>query len=260
MIPQGFPDFYGDQIRWFTGEVIDIQDPLQIARVKIKAHGVHDNIKDDDLPWAQVMAPITQGGTEGLGNFLGIQPGSRVVGLFLDGQNSQVPLIMGSLPKYEEASDGGSSVNVLAKGEQKYPISLDTGGCFPDPGDPYAAVYPHNKVRETESGHVKEYDDTEGAERIRERHKSGTFYQMGPDGELLTHVITDRYSVIAGNDYLKVTGEVKICAGTITAEADTINVTGPNGDIVIDGVSLVNHTHQDNPGLSPGITSPPIKE
>ena len=27
---------------------------------------------------------------------------------------------------------------------------------------------------ETESGHVKEYDDTPGYERIHERHKSGT--------------------------------------------------------------------------------------
>lgn len=268
MIPQGFPDFYGDQIRWFTGEVIDIQDPLQIARVKIKAHGVHDNIKDNDLPWAQVMAPITQGGTEGLGNFLGIQPGARVVGLFLDGQNSQVPLIMGSLPKYEEASDGGSSVNVLAKGEQTYPFEPQGGDCFTEPEDPYAAEYPHNKVYETKSGHLKEYDDTPEAERIREKHKSGTFYQMNPDGTMTTHVVNDRYTVIVGDDFLKITGEWKICIDKFTVEAreinmtasETANITAPNGDVVIDGVSLVNHTHTDNPGLSAGITSPPIKE
>ena len=30
---------------------------------------------------------------------------------------------------------------------------------------------------ETESGHVKEYDDTPSAERITERHKSGTHYE-----------------------------------------------------------------------------------
>ena len=36
----------------------------------------------------------------------------------------------------------------------------------------YAAVYPKNHVYETESGHIKEFDDTEGAERIHEYHKS----------------------------------------------------------------------------------------
>ena len=36
-------------------------------------------------------------------------------------------------------------------------------------------VYPKNHVYETESGHIKEFDDTEGAERIHEYHKSGTF-------------------------------------------------------------------------------------
>ena len=34
------------------------------------------------------------------------------------------------------------------------------------PEIPYAAVYPFNNVYESESGHIREYDDTSGAERI----------------------------------------------------------------------------------------------
>jgi len=255
MIPENFTEFYGDQIRWFTGIVVNINDPLQMGRVQIRAHGIHsedpNQISESELPWAQVMAPITQGGTGSAGNFLGLQPNARVVGLFLDGKNSQVPLVLGTLPKYESSSDGGSNINPLAKGEQKFPA--DVSGLCVSVEDPYAAEYPHNKVYETEGGHVKEYDDTPGSERIRERHVSGTFYQMNPDGDHVTHVVKDRYSIIAGNDYLAVNGTVRICAKEFFLEAET-------GDIIIDGVSLVNHQHQDNPGLAPGITTPPIKE
>lgn len=272
MTPDNFKGFYGDQNRWFIGEVVDNEDPMEMGRVQIIAFGIHNDdtnlIPKEDLPWAQVMTPITQGGTGGKGNFLGLLVGARVVGMFLDGSNSQVPLIMGTIPKFEEESEGGSTINPLAKGEQTFPITSSGEDCFTIPDDPYAAEYPHNKVVETESGHLKEYDDTPNAERIREKHKSGTFYQMNPNGDLLTHVVKDRYTVIIGDDYLKINGDWKICLDTFTVEAREINMTAsesmnlasPSGDAVIDGVSLVNHTHQDNPGLSAGITTPPIKE
>jgi hypothetical protein len=28
---------------------------------------------------------------------------------------------------------------------------------------------------------------------------------------------------------------------------------------VVDGISLVNHTHRDNPGLAGAVTTPPLK-
>lgn len=287
MIPDNFASFYGDQNRWFIGEVVNVKDDaLKMGRVQVRVYGIHtgdeNDIPEKELPWAQVMAPITQGGTgntdntNGVGNFLGLLPGARVVGFFLDGENSQAPLIMGTIPKYEEASEGGSNINPLAKGEQTYPYDPKGGDCFSEPEDPYAAEYPYNKVYETESGHLKEYDDTPGAERIREKHKSGTFYQMNPDGSYITRVVKDRYSVIIGDDFLKIEGEWKICLDTFTVEAREINmtasesmslvsdgtmsITSPAGDAVINGVSLVNHTHLDNPGLAAGVTSPPVKE
>jgi len=257
MNPDFFTHFYGDQVRWFTGDVVNVSDPIQAGRVQVRVYGLHTGdeteLPRDDLPWATVLSPITQGGTGGKGNFLGLLPGARVFGIFLDGKSSQVPMIMGSLPKFEEASTGGSNINPLAKGEQTYPQDVDTGGCFGAPEDPYAAEYPHNKVYETEKGHLKEYDDTPGAERIREKHATGTFYQMHPDGSYTIHVIKDRYSIIAGDDYLEVKGKVKICASEFLLEAD-------KGDIVIDGVSLLDHRHIDTIGLGPRITTPPIKD
>tara|TARA_Y100001963_G_scaffold159581_1_gene263889 strand:- start:6825 stop:8054 length:1230 start_codon:yes stop_codon:yes gene_type:complete len=97
--------FYGDSTRWFLGRVIDINDPLRAGRVKVRIYGLHTNstlnIPTEDLPWAQVANPTNQGGSSGLGNNLGILPQAQVYGFFLDGVNSQMPLVLGSISKIE---------------------------------------------------------------------------------------------------------------------------------------------------------------
>jgi len=95
--------FYGDLNRWFIGVVKSINDPITSGRVQVRIFGIHgssqEDIPDKKLPWAQVLTPVTEGGTNGLGNILGIQVGARVFGIFLDGKNSQIPFIIGSLNK-----------------------------------------------------------------------------------------------------------------------------------------------------------------
>ena len=89
------------------------------------------------------------------------------------------------------------------------PADLDfglSGGAWSEPPSPYAAVYPYNHVYESESGHIREYDDTPGAERIHERHKSGSSYEIGPDGTKVTRVKHDNYEIISNDDYLHVKG------------------------------------------------------
>ena len=43
---------------------------------------------------------------------------------------------------------------------------------------PNKSTYPLNHTYTTESGHVMEYDDTPGGERIHQYHKRGTFYEI----------------------------------------------------------------------------------
>jgi len=116
MIPERHKDFYGDQTRWFVGTVVDINDPLELGRIKVRIYGIHgDDIVHNDLPWAQVIMPITQGGTKGFGNNLGIQYGAEAFGVFLDGQSSQMPLVLGSMPKYEDTENNTVQTNLLAR-------------------------------------------------------------------------------------------------------------------------------------------------
>lgn len=121
MIPNTFIDYYGDQTRWFTGVVIDAyNDPLKLNRVRVRIYGIHsDNIKDipnGDLPWAQVLTPATEGGSSGVGSTLRLENGALVFGIFLDGQQSQLPLVFGSIPKHEVPS---TVVRILANKPEK---------------------------------------------------------------------------------------------------------------------------------------------
>jgi len=112
------PGFLGGSFLWWVGQVADdstwrenINDtkhksPNDIPgwgyRYKVRIIGLHDKeeaiIPSDQLPWAQVMYPITAGGGQG-GSLQspGIKQGNFVFGFFLDGQDQQVPVIMGVL-------------------------------------------------------------------------------------------------------------------------------------------------------------------
>ena len=95
-------DFYGDKINrfWFGLVRNNHDEPSHLGRVKVRIAGIHgDEIGDHDLPWAQVMLPSTEPGVNGLGQNPMIAIGAQVFGVFIDGKDSQLPLVLGSIPK-----------------------------------------------------------------------------------------------------------------------------------------------------------------
>ena len=94
-----------DGFIWFYGVVEDRQDPYLIGRVRVRCFGHHTGDKEElptkDLPWAQVMLPVTSAGISGIGQSpTGLVEGSHVFGFFRDGEDRQEPVVMGSLPGY----------------------------------------------------------------------------------------------------------------------------------------------------------------
>jgi len=191
MIPQNSIDFYGDQTRWFMGEVVDNEnDPLEIGRVRVRVYGVYDTIPDEDLPWAQIVVPVTQGIHEGKGQNLGILVGTQVFGMFLDGKNSQLPMVIGTIPKEDDTNEKAIE------------------------------NYPHNKVYQTERGHYKEYDDTEGKRRIREQHAKGQYYEMNEDGDIVINAPEE-------NIIIRAAKTITIVASVaVSVSAPTVNING----------------------------------
>ena len=207
--------------------------------------------------------------------------GTWVVGFFLDAVEKQQPLIMGTLPGIPQAvadktkgfndpngtypsekithSDHAieeSDVNRLARNDTdkahavvaekdskrtQEVTTANSTGSWNEPKSAYAAAYPKNHVMETESGHIKEYDDTSGQERIHEYHKKGTFYEIDKDGNKSTRIVGDNYEVVAGSDFVNIKGTANL---TIDSNCNTyikgnwnIQVDGTKTEVVTGAVS-----------------------
>jgi len=104
------------------------------------------------------------------------------------------------------------------------PKALDNGS-WDQPEAPYGAKYPFNKVLETESGHLQEFDDTPGYERINTYHRSGTFSEIDPNGTQVNYIIGDNFVVMEKNGCLSVAGELNI---TVNGNANIYARTDAN--------------------------------
>lgn len=110
--------FLGASFLWWVGQIADDSTwrdnilpgkfeskdsiPGWGRRYKVRIIGLHDReeetVPSDQLPWAQVMYPITAGGGQtNSAQTPNLRQGNFVFGFFLDGQDMQVPVIMGVL-------------------------------------------------------------------------------------------------------------------------------------------------------------------
>lgn len=241
---------------WFVGEVEDIMDPLKLGRVRVRCVGIHNidkrKLPTEDLPWAHLIMPVNSTTLDGVGvSPTGMAVGTTVVGFFKDGNDSQEPVIMGTIggiaPPKAFVSGEVHDTNRLARNEElsktivkdKVLNQTNESMILPvaqslfvrdrryEPEVPYNAAYPFNNVIEFKSGHVIEVDDTEGSERLHVYHKSGTMHEVHPDGKQVSRIEGERYTVVAEEDNLHIKGNCNI-----TVEED-LRVDVENGNIVI---------------------------
>lgn len=256
------------KFHWWFGAVEDRNDPLKIGRVRVRVFGLHTAnrsvLPTDSLPWAYVIQPITSAANSGIGySPTGILESTHVFGFWADGDNMQMPIVLGTMagiPTQAGNSEGIKDVGFndpngvypkeanqpdtdkLARGEstgtiieaknvtrvQNIPSGLISS--FSEPESSYNAKYPKNHVYTSESGHVQEFDDTPGHERIHLFHRSGTSMEFGPDGSLVERVVKDNYQVVLGDDYIYVKG-----TANVTVDGNVlVNVLG-SAEVVVGG-------------------------
>jgi len=295
-------DFIGRKgFTWFVGVIEDRNDPVKLGRLRVRCFGWHTEdkgeIPTDKLPWALPMNSVNSAQTNNIGiSPTGLVEGAWVIGFFLDGDRAQEPVVMGTLAtipselantqegfydpngKYPEVIDE-PDVNRLSRNDSDKPhdvlaskesgrttnVTMANGGVWSEPTSAYNATYPYNHVKETESGHIKEFDDTADNERIHEYHKSGTFYEVQPDGTKVTRVVGENYMIVAkGNDvnikgncnltidqncttYIKGDWDILVggnkretVQGTVTEEYAKTQNTTAGGDITIVGGPNIN--------------------
>tara|TARA_Y100000114_G_scaffold51548_1_gene47026 strand:+ start:15935 stop:16840 length:906 start_codon:yes stop_codon:yes gene_type:complete len=254
---------------WFQGVVEDRKDPDELGRVKVRCLGFHTEDKTElpteDLPWAYPIQPITSAAMNGIGQTpLGPVEGTWVFGFFRDGESSQEPMILGTLGGVpEEAANtqegfndpsgkypledllNEPDTNKIARGIEEETVvekkksdidkmtlagGIGGGSEVEEPETPYKAEYPFNHVKQSESGHIEEIDDTPGAERLHTYHKSGTFEEIHPDGKQVIKVVGDKYEAVIKDNNLHVKGNLNI-----TVEGDSTIYTKENCALQVDG-------------------------
>jgi hypothetical protein len=210
-----------------------------------------------------------------------------VFGFFADGREMQVPVIMGTVStnkgdgnpsrgfsdqrsSAEVDIPGGSNssysarqsspgTNFMATGKYdgsyvktaKKPltgIKVPGGGTRNEPAEAYAAKYPYNHAEVTESGHVIEFDDTPGAERIHIMHRSGAFWELRADGSMFFKSPKNSDETVLGNKFTYVKGAAgltndgafnHLSGGAYTLEVAsgnmTVDVKGGNLNLTVNG-------------------------
>lgn len=103
---------------------------------------------------------------------------------------------------------------------------------------PYNARYPYNQVWASEAGHIMEFDDTEGCERVNIHHKSGTFTEVDNEGNQVNRVKGIRTVIVDEDDLVYIKGSGHVCIdGDLSlrvAKAVQIEVLG-NANIKVHG-------------------------
>lgn len=148
---------------------------------------------------------------------------------------------------------GRSDVTVYQPGGDRHNKERDKDPILNQKVIPFNPIYPHNKATVSDSGHITEYDDTPGFERIRIQHKAGTGFEIGMDGTEVVTVKNDKYEVIHGNDELRIRGNCNVyCDTDVTLSVAGHMRTFVGGDYSLDVGGVISVTSGE--GTSIGAT------
>lgn len=121
-------------------------------------------------------------------------------------------------------------------------VATGGGNSWDQPAIPYNAQYPYNKITETESGHIMEFDDTPENERIHLYHRKGTYLEVDPNGSQVNRIVGDGYQIIDRNGYIYIAGAANVTIGgncNVLIQADAnIDITGDSNINVGGAVKL----------------------
>lgn len=148
------PGFLGGTFLWWVGQIADDstwrsnKNPGKFSgaesipgwgeRYKVRIIGLHDQgeseIPSEELPWAQIMYPVTAGGGQARSSQTSnLRQGMMVFGFFMDGQDQQIPVIMGVLGNNLSTPLSKESKNDRVTNEKPGP--LGTSGHSKPKGD-----------------------------------------------------------------------------------------------------------------------------
>ena len=126
---------------WYNENLGNAFSGEQGFRCKVRIIGYHpfdDKLKEEDLPWAQVMMDAALGNAAN-GQTMALQGGETCVGFFLDGEDAQQPIIIGLLHRNANVKESVTDELKRAEGETEFKNApLYTGNKIPSTNIPKA--------------------------------------------------------------------------------------------------------------------------
>lgn len=238
-----------------------------------------EELPTQDLPWCYPAFPINNAAMSGIGTGVtGVVEGTQVIVFFRDGEDMQEPMMIATIPgKYDKKpsySEGFSDptgkypvfdvdkndVNRLERGiiekthvdfKTQNLTSAKTTSDISPTGERIESSweemfetspqYPFNHVKETESGHIEEYDDTPGFERTHRMHRSGTSEEIYAGGDRTLKVYGDNYEIVVEDNNIAIYGKCNI---TIGENANIL--VGGNANLEVNGsLSTIVHGNEN---------------
>lgn len=126
----------------------------------------------------------------------------QTLGVSIDGMQDPT----GEYPKRDY--NFGTGINKAARGIKINDLYLGGGDVGVSLGvqSQRPSEYPFNQVSESLSGHVVEYDDTPGGERVLIKHRKGAGVEMRADGSVLISAVNNKVEVTGGDQTVIVEG------------------------------------------------------
>ena len=133
-------DYSGsDGFTWWVGEVESNKAPMVLGRVKVRIYGWHTGGNDKEdyvkklpteaLPWATCLVPNDKPQVKQVGTAAALQEGAMVVGFFMDGEEGQVPMVMGAFHTVKDKDQKGDTFAASpeeAKKDDDNPVQAQT--------------------------------------------------------------------------------------------------------------------------------------
>lgn len=169
----------------------------------------------------------------------------EVVATLLD--PTSVPLtITAPTPPYAVAN----SANGISIADTQ-PGAITVTPIGPEPPLAFKGVYPYVQTFMSESGHIRETDDTPGHERLFDYHKSGTYQEIDANGRRVVKVVGSNFTIVVQDDSVHVEGSQNVyvkgninitCLNDVTIHSGGRLEINAKDDIVMRGKSIAMET------------------
>ena len=105
----------------------------------------------------------------------------------------------------------------------------------------YRPTYTKNHVYNSEKGHLLEFDDTEGYNRLAITHSAGSYQEYSNDGTYVSHIVSKMYETVSNDKFSLIEGDsVETIDKGLKLKVNKLGASGNNYDIEVGANASLN--------------------